>query len=320
MSNKKRPIVAEKTNLHPRNPHRNRYDFPALTKSLPELAAFVYVNEYEERTIDFKLPEAVKTLNRALLKYFYGITHWDIPTGYLCPPIPGRADYLHYAADLLASCNNETEVTGNVINVLDVGTGANCIYPLLGHKTFGWRFVGSDVDKLAVHSARNTVDVNSLGDVIEIREQSSPTNIFTGIIKPKELFDLTICNPPFHGSLKEAMEGNQRKRKNLGHRSGKETLLNFGGQNTELWCPGGEQTFLNKMIIESKLFADNSLWFTSLVSKQTTLAGCYKSLDWAGAFDVRTISMSQGQKVSRILAWTFLDKTAQIEWRDKRWK
>jgi 23S rRNA (adenine1618-N6)-methyltransferase len=91
-----------KSNLHPRNKHRERYDFKQLINSCPELAQFVKLNNYNTESIDFFNPEAVKALNKALLKHFYGVNFWDIPKHYLCPPIPGRADYIHYAADLLS--------------------------------------------------------------------------------------------------------------------------------------------------------------------------------------------------------------------------
>nr|WP_262488376.1 RlmF-related methyltransferase [Iodobacter fluviatilis] len=37
----KKEFPAIKNNLHPRNPHRGRYDFPALIISCPDLAPFV---------------------------------------------------------------------------------------------------------------------------------------------------------------------------------------------------------------------------------------------------------------------------------------
>ena len=96
----------EKASLHPRNRHQGRYDFPTLIKSAPELKKFVIINPYGKESIDFASPEAVRVFNRALLKSFYGIAHWDIPADYLCPPVPGRADYVHFLADLLASGND----------------------------------------------------------------------------------------------------------------------------------------------------------------------------------------------------------------------
>src|SRR5258708_22168599 len=132
--------LPEKENLHPRNSHRAGYDFKQLGKSSPDLKAFVYLNQYHDESIDFSNPDAVKALNKALLKYFYGVDHWDIPEGYLCPPIPGRADYIHYVADLLSENNNGTVPRGNKINVLDIGMGANCVYPLIGSSVYDWQF------------------------------------------------------------------------------------------------------------------------------------------------------------------------------------
>ncbi|GAB2458084.1 ribosomal RNA large subunit methyltransferase F [Hymenobacter qilianensis] len=314
--------TAEKDPLHPRNRHRGRYDFPQLIKTSPELAPFVAVNKYDDTSIDFANPEAVKALNRALLKQFYGIQNWDIPAGYLCPPIPGRADYVHYLADLLASVNGDVVPRGKSIRVLDIGVGANCIYPIIGHKEYGWRFVGTDVDVVALRMAKQIVASNStLAGNVDIRRQISSTQIFNDIVEPKEFFDLTMCNPPFHGSQAEAEASSRRKEHNLGTQKAPQTpsAPNFGGQATELWYPGGEATFLWRMAQESTLSKSNIFWFTTLVSKKETLPGLYKSLEKAGAVEVRTINMAQGQKSSRIVAWTFLDAQQQQAWRDKRW-
>jgi 23S rRNA (adenine1618-N6)-methyltransferase len=105
MPSKPKSVIDEKLELHPRNKHRGRYQFAVLIKKCPDLADFVIKNEFADETIDFTDSLAVKTLNKALLIYFYGIQLWDIPEGFLCPPIPGRADYLHYVADLIADNN-----------------------------------------------------------------------------------------------------------------------------------------------------------------------------------------------------------------------
>ena len=117
--------------LHPRNLHNNRYDFEALIKTNPNLQEFVKPNKYGDLSIDFANPQAVITLNKALLSHFYGIKNYTIPEGYLCPPIPGRADYIHHIADLLAISNNGVIPKGNTIKGLDVGIGANGIYAII---------------------------------------------------------------------------------------------------------------------------------------------------------------------------------------------
>lgn len=107
MAQPKKSFPNEKSELHARNLHRSRYDFPQLIESCPELAPFVSLNKYDDLSVNFSDPEAVKMLNKALLKHFYHIQNWDIPKDFLCPPIPGRADYIHYLADLLSACNGD---------------------------------------------------------------------------------------------------------------------------------------------------------------------------------------------------------------------
>ncbi len=306
----KKPI--EKSILHKRNIHRFGYDFSQLSESLPELIPFVIVNKFGNESIDFSDKNAVKCLNKALLKHFYGINHWDIPANYLCPPIPGRADYLHYLADLLQETNNGKIPDGNKITVLDIGTGANCVYPLIGNREYNWHFIGSDIDLISIDSAQKIIDANEiLKDKINFRLQKSPNQIFNGIIGKDEKIHVTICNPPFHASAEEAAFGTNRKLKNLKISKSNSEKLNFGGQNNELWCEGGEAEFCRKMIIESKEFSKNCLWFTTLVSKKTSLPSIYFHLKKINALEVKTIEMKQGQKISRFVAWTFLTKEEQ---------
>lgn len=322
MSDKKEkkdhPITKDR--LHPRNKHRERYDFDALVSTSPELAQYVSMNIYNDQSIDFFNPAAVTTLNEALLKHYYDIHEWKIPEGYLCPPVPGRADYIHHAADLLATSNKGKIPTGENIRCLDVGVGANCVYPIIGRKEYGWSFVGSDVDPVSIASAQHTVDKNSaLAGAVELRLQTNPLDIFYGIIGDKERFDLTICNPPFHASAEEAAAGTLRKLSNLQHKKVTKPILNFGGQKNELWCEGGESAFVREMIYESKKFSTSCLWFSTLISKQTNLQKAYDHLETLAPFDVRTIPMGQGNKSSRLIAWTFLSKEAQAKWRKERW-
>jgi 23S rRNA (adenine1618-N6)-methyltransferase len=306
MAEKKREHPKEKLRLHPRNKHRERYNFSELIISCPELGRYVRLNEYNDESIDFFNPEAVKALNKALLKHFYGIDNWNIPSGYLCPPIPGRADYIHYIADVLGSYNNGVVPVGNVVRCLDIGVGANCVYPIIGNSEYGWSFVGSDIDKIAIDSANKIVESNPiLKGAVEIRLQSNPSAIFQGIIHENEHFDMTICNPPFHSSLKEAQAGTIRKLSNLKGKRITKPTLNFGGQSNELWCDGGEERFVSNMILESKCFAKSCSWFSTLLSKQTNLDNACKSLKKVEASAVKTIIMGQGNKTSRIIVWTF---------------
>lgn len=308
-----------KTELHPRSQHRERYNFKALIKSSPALVTFVAPNKYGDESIDFFNPEAVKALNKALLIHHYGLEFWDIPEHYLCPPIPGRADYIHNIADLLKG--NHSEIPkGNHIKGLDIGVGANCIYPIIGQHEYGWSFIGSDTDENAITSAKTIEQRNyNLKSNLEIRRQEKSNDFFYNILKPEEKVDFTICNPPFHASLDDAQKASLKKLKNLKGKRPSKALLNFGGQQNELWTKGGEARFVKDMIYESKHFANQCLWFTSLISKEVTLKPTYKVLEKVNATDVKTIEMGQGHKISRVIAWTFLSEKEQKEWATKRW-
>jgi 23S rRNA (adenine1618-N6)-methyltransferase len=321
MPAEKKEHPKEKVELHSRNKHRERYDFKKLISSYPELRSFVKLNDYGDESIDFFDPVAVQHLNRALLKHFYNIIFWDIPANYLSPPIPGRADYVHNAADLLASENNNTIPRGNQIKCLDIGVGANCIYPIIGTTEYGWSFVGADIDSVAIESAKKTVEINSvLQDRITLRLQANPKQIFQGIIKESEYFDLTVCNPPFHASAAEAQAGTLRKLSNLKRKKMTKPVLNFGGKSNELWCEGGEERFVAEMIRESKQFSKWCFWFTTLISKSSNLNFALQTIKSMGATEVKTIPMSQGNKSSRMVAWTFLNQEQRNDWVNQRWK
>jgi len=321
MLQKKKEHPTEKSKIHPRNKNRERYDFEQLIASYPELAPFVKPNRYGDESVDFADPEAVKALNKAILMHHYGICNWDIPPGYLCPPIPGRADYIHHMADFLCRNNYGKIPTGPKIKCFDIGVGASCIYPIIGTTEYGWSFIGSDIDPVAIESASQIVASNaSIQGKVECKLQINPKDFFYGIIRKDELIDLSVCNPPFHASAEEAQAGTLRKINNLNPNKNAEPILNFGGQNHELWCDGGEEKFVRNMILQSKKFADNCFCFSTIISKESNQKNVYKILEKAEVFGVETIPMGQGNKISRIVAWTFLNTEEQNKWKNTRWK
>lgn len=312
--------------FHPRNRHQGRYEFSRLLLAFPPLARFVVKTPAGEPTITFSDPLAVRALNRALLADYYGIRDWEIPEGFLCPPIPGRADYVHQVADLLAGDGGGVVPNGPTIAVFDVGVGANCIYPLIGHHEYGWRFVGSDINRPALAAAERILAANPAAHAaIELRQQADTRRILLGVIGDGERFDLTMCNPPFHDSPAAALAGTVRKWRNLARaaasprpRTRAADGLNFGGQAAELWCPGGEIAFIRRMIAESRSLAGNCLWFTTLVSKAENLPAIERALTDAGVAERRVLAMAQGQKQSRVVAWTFLRTEARRAWAQQR--
>ena len=320
MTKKKKNHPVKKDRLHPRNKHRERYDLKLLTSSCPELSQYITENKYGDETIDLFNAEAVKMLYKSLLIHYYGLSFWDIPSGYLCPPIPGRADYIHHIADLLSSSNSGKIPIGNSIKCLDIGVGANCVYPIIGNKEYGWSFIGSDIDQIALDAANKIITSNpSLAGNIEVRLQTKSFDIFSGVLKKNELIDLSICNPPFHGSQEESQAGTLRKLSNLKNKKITKPELNFGGKEGELWTEGGEKRFILRMIRQSKRFGKSCCWFSTLVSKQSNLKHIYKELDEIMAEEYKTIPMGQGNKTSRIVAWTFLSVAEEKKWIKDRW-
>jgi 23S rRNA (adenine1618-N6)-methyltransferase len=293
--------------MHPKNKHQGRYDLVGLSISNPKLKAFVKPNAYNDLSIDFANPKAVKALNQALLANDYQIAEWDIPDHFLCPPIPGRADYIHYLADLI-DADKSKKMTG-----LDIGVGANAIYPLIGHREYGWDFIGADINANAIKNAQAIVDANGLNNCIQFRLQGHELQILKGIIQADDAFDFTMCNPPFHASLEDAQAVTQRKIYTLAKNAGKQLTktinakLNFGGQGAELFCEGGELGFIERMIKESALYKNQCRWFTTLVSKASNLPKIERSLKAIAAKKIKIVEMSQGQKQSRFVAWSYVN-------------
>ena len=280
-------------NLHPKNKFNKGYNFEELIKINPKLEPFVSTNQFDVVTIDFSNPEAVKELNKGLLFSYDKVSIWNFPKENLCPPIPGRLDYIHYLNDLITSEEN--------VKVLDIGTGATCIYPLLGVAEYNWTFVATDIDFASLDTAQDIIDDNNLGGQIKLRRQEDENNILKGILKNEDSFSVVMCNPPFYKSAEEAQGANKRKNRNLGNN----TVRNFSGNNNELWYVGGEKAFLHNYLYESSLFKEKSKWFTSLVSNKDNIKSLEKSSTKLGAVEFKVIPMTQGNKVTRIACWRF---------------
>ena len=301
---------------HSRNLHQDSYPLALLVLCYPALQPHILIKPDGAKTINFANPHAVKALNAALLAHYYQVEFWDVPTGYLCPPVPGRADYVHYLADLLAKDNQAVVPKGTTIKGLDIGTGASVIYPIIATRSYGWKMVGTDIDPISIKSGNTIIGLNSvLTDNIDIRQQHAQPLIFDGVVKPDDHFAFCMCNPPFHQSAEQAKAVSQRKVQNLAKNKSKRGShistpeqsepLNFAGQSNELWCEGGELQFIQRMIAESRNYATQIRWFSSLVSKKDNLIHIYKSLRELGLTNVKTVEMAQGQKVSRFVAWRF---------------
>jgi len=290
--------------MHAQNPYGNRYDLKRLTKHYHALEKFIVLNPSGEETIDFSSSEAVFALNKSMLLADFKLGDYELPSGYLIPPVPGRLDYLLHVRDFLTEKFNVTE--NSQLNGLDMGSGANGIYCILGAQHFNWKMVGSETDAKAVEIANaNIQKTKGLNDKIEIRHQQDKGSLFKNTIQANEQFDFVVCNPPFHSSKEEALKGSLRKVKNLGGYAAKEKfLLNFEGQANELWCNGGEVLFIKRLIKESVGFKNQVKVFSTLVAKSESVAAIKKQLSKVKA-NFEVIPMALGNKKGRYLMWWF---------------
>ena len=285
--------------MHPRNRYRQGYDFDALARIEPELQPLLITKPDGNTSLDFTKPEAVRLLNKALLRRDYGLEFWDVPAGNLVPGVPGRLDYVHVIADLLA------DLPGGApkhVRGLDIGTGASVVYPILGVGEYGWRFVASDIDAAALRAAGAIVEFNrKLKGRIELRRQGNPQHIFRGVVSPNDRFAFSMCNPPFFESAAAAEASARLKWRKL--KGSDSATLNFGGQANELWTEGGEPAFLRRMIQESVGFRQNIGWFSTLVSQRGYLKLAEQVFRKVKPKRKRVIDIDAGAKARRVLAW-----------------
>lgn len=279
--------------MHPKNPFKSDYNFDKLVKIYEPLSNHVFINKYGNQTIKFSNQEAVKALNTALLKLHYAID-WKLPKGFLCPPIPSRLDYLLHVNDFIGRKR---------VRMLDIGTGANLIYPILATQHLGWKTSATEIEDKALNNAQQIIQHNASLHLIQLRKQESRADIFNGVIAEDDNFDVVVCNPPFFSSQKEANFQNSRKVKNLKLKE-KETH-NFGGTSNELWYPGGEKAFLAKMANESRYYRKQIRWFTALVSKKENLRAIKKSIVAQDPKHFDIVEMEIGNKQSRFVAWSY---------------
>ncbi|OAV44801.1 23S rRNA (adenine(1618)-N(6))-methyltransferase RlmF [Lewinella sp. 4G2] len=304
--------------MHPKNRYQGKHDFPALARIVPELKNFFVTTPAGHVSLDFAHPDAVRHLNRALLLRDYGLKFWDLPPGSLCPGVPGRLDYIHAINDLLTEgalpqVPSKDKQKGpakkqgphsSQPTILDVGTGASLIYPILGVKEYNWNFVGTDIEDQSLKVAGAIVKFNpKLQRKIELRKQPQRQQIFRDVVRADDYFAATLCNPPFFADEQGATSAAKTKWEKLGEDEA--TGYNFGGNPNELWTPGGEPAFLRRMIIESGQFRKQVGWFTTLVSKKGYLHAAKQQLGKAKVKTVKIIPIGQGGKVRRILCWRY---------------
>jgi 23S rRNA (adenine1618-N6)-methyltransferase len=152
--------------------------------------------------LDFSNPDSVKQLTKTLLKKDFGLKI-ELPDDRLCPPVcpsipfpavglpevdlltsifpflkvPNRLNYLLWIQSLLDTSSmsySDTYDSERQVLGLDIGTGASCIYPLLGcAQRPKWRFGATDIDQKSLQFAQRNVQLNGLQNRVKLH-QSKP--------------------------------------------------------------------------------------------------------------------------------------------------
>ncbi|KAK4284838.1 hypothetical protein QN277_001618 [Acacia crassicarpa] len=344
MGSKKRKRKEERSTIHPRNKYsENPPDFSQLASLYPSFQPYVFYSPDGRPNIDWTDFNATRELTRVLLLHDHSLNWW-IPDGQLCPTVPNRSNYIHWVEDLLSSdIIPHTISTRDKVRGFDIGTGANCIYPLLGASLLGWSFVGSDVTDVAIEWARKNVHSNPhISDLIEIRKVESNENAVSveGFQYGESVCDESKIDlggnfgaevPP-EPSLPPDLRSNFNKNYYgppilLGvvrddekfdfcmcnppfFESLEEAGLNpktaCGGSREEMVCPGGERAFITRIIEDSAALGHSFRWYTSMVGRKSNLKFLISKL-WANAVTiVKTTEFVQGKTCRWGIAWSFL--------------
>ncbi|WPT17837.1 RNA N6-adenosine-methyltransferase mettl16 [Picochlorum sp. SENEW3] len=306
--------------MHPKNIYSiEKPDFVELSRLYPSLKPFLKTTAVNTSTaaaaaassdegcrrisIDFQDDDACRELVRVQLHHDFGI-EWSLDPPYLVPPLANRLNYICWLDDVLSLWSrHRTERRC----ILDIGCGANLIYPLLGASYVGWRCIGCDVNADALRVAARNREANpDLAPLIHLRlvsmqpcqqqpddgETKNPKGIISSCIRDGDgELDACMCNPPFFSREEEA---------------GKNPKTAFGGVSMEMVYPGGEEAFIKNMIWDSAKHTTACTWFSSMVGKKSTMKMARKMIHDLGRTVVRTTEFVQGKTSRWALAWSFV--------------
>ena len=290
-------------------------------------------------------------LTRGLLHWYFDLTLQHIPEKHLCPPVPNRFFYVHWIQTHLLpllskesgrfdydSDDSEGDTNDGALALypygLDIGVGANCIYPMLNAKFFRYNMVGTDIDNDALKVAQANVEANHLQGKIKLfqvapsyaqqQASSSPSapesvggpvsralQTWQSSQRPEQReqqrLQFVMTNPPFYDPQEEqtvmtdARVGDGRAR----------TAMTV----SEGTYPGGEVGFVTDMIADSLRqrndvelngsLLSSPLWYSSMLGKKASLVKLQKLLTHTlGPGHVEVTDYGPGQYTRWFLAWT----------------
>ncbi|XP_048359756.1 RNA N6-adenosine-methyltransferase METTL16 [Sphaerodactylus townsendi] len=292
--------MALNKSMHARNRYKDKPpDFASLAAKYPEFQRHVQVSLSGRVSVNFKDPEAVRALTCTLLKEDFGL-QIDIPLERLIPTVPLRLNYIHWVEDLMAM--QDSAGKGSVVWGIDIGTGASCIYPLLGATLNGWHFIATEVDDVCFSYAKKNVEQNNLSDLIKVVKVPQKTLLLDALEQESEvIYDFCMCNPPFFANQLEAKGVNSRN-----PRRPPPSSVNTGGI-TEIMAEGGELEFVKRIIHDSLQLKKRLRWYSCMLGKKCSLAPLKEELRVHGVSKVTHTEFCQGRTMRWALAWSFYE-------------
>lgn len=287
--------MALNKSMHPRNRYKDKPpDFAYLASKYPEFQQHVQTSLLGRPVVNFKEPEAVRALTCTLLKEDFGLTI-EIPLERLIPTVPLRLNYIHWVEDL-------TDGQKQRRRGIDIGTGASCIYPLLGATMNGWYFLATEVDDICFDYAKRNVEQNNMSDLIKVMKVPQKTLLMDALKEETEIvYDFCMCNPPFFANQMEAKGVNSRN-----SRRPPPSSVNTGGV-TEIMAEGGELEFVKRIIHDSLQLKKRLRWYSCMLGKKCSLAPLKEELKKQGVPKVTYTEFCQGRTMRWALAWSFHD-------------
>ncbi|XP_066520169.1 RNA N6-adenosine-methyltransferase mettl16 [Hoplias malabaricus] len=286
--------MALNKSMHPRNRYKDKPpDFAYLASKYPDFQKHVQTNLAGRAMLNFKDPEAVRALTCTLLKEDFGLTI-EIPLERLIPTVPLRLNYIHWVEDL-------TGGQGSPRRGIDIGTGASCIYPLLGASMNGWYFLATEVDDICYNYAKKNVEQNNLADLIKVVKVPQKTLLMDALKEESIVYDFCMCNPPFFANQLEAKGVNSRN-----SRRPPPSSINTGGV-TEIMAEGGELEFVKRIIHDSLQLKRSLRWYSCMLGKKCSLAPLKEELRKHGVPRVTHTEFCQGRTMRWALAWSFYE-------------
>jgi 23S rRNA A1618 N6-methylase RlmF len=316
--------------MHDRNIYKNNPpNFAELAQLYPSFSKHVVIKNGQP-SLDWNNPESLCELTKALLHKDFGVTI-ELPLDQLCPTVTSRVNYILWLEDLLdlpstslrpakrlkTGTTDTSLSTQPQIRGIDIGTGASCVYPLLGVSMNGWKFVATDIDETSVSWAQKNVAMNGWEDFVQVKHVSSDSillSLFPDVLPsgqeeegdlskkstPENFskeFDFCMCNPPFFESLEQKIENPHTQ---------------CNATQGELVTEGGEVAFVIKMAEESLLLRDRITWYTSLLGRKVSVKKILKFLHENGIKNTRTTTFYQGHTTRWAIAWSFGESASDL--------